>query len=610
MAETSILTVGTGRGYTALHFCSGILSHRLFPLIAALLAMAMALPSLRSGLQGDDLWYRCAMERPPGLERIFQKPGAFNLVADGDPERTRRMMNLGLLPWWSCPDFRLSFLRPVSNLTHRLDFALWPKDASLMHLHNILWYGAWTFCIAILYRRMIPIAWVAGLAAFLFAIDDAHALPACWIASRNTVIGATFAVVSLLLHDVWRRKRAWPWAFLSTAAFGLALLSKESAIGICAYLFAYALFMDTGGTKSRAWSLMPYALTALLWQTSYRALGLGVSDSRFYTDPAGSPLSALRAVFERGPILLFGQWGFPPAETVWLLTPAGRHIFWFAAVIWLAVLLYFLVPLLKTERTARFFFAGMLLATVPACMGMVTNRMLEYVGIGGIGLLAMLLNVLARQWKRSAQVSNPWPGRIVLSALVSFHFICSPVSFFISHWKFSEALANRDDLLARVAVLPDLAGKTIIFPSPPHASYASYLQIHLALAGQPLPAHVWALAPGYFAHEREATRCTRLDPYRLQIERTSGIPIQLERGRRRPLCVGDRIELDGMTVTISQVDSANLPKTLVFAFSEPLESPSMVWLAVAGNKLSPWSPPGVGETVPLGERWKDPDREP
>jgi hypothetical protein len=564
--------------------------------------MTMAIPSLRSGLQGDDLWFQCVMESPPGLEEVFGKSGSFNLVADGDPQRTRHMMNLGLLPWWSCPDFRLSFWRPVSNITHRLDFTLWPKRAALMHLQNILWYGVWTFCVALLYRRLIRIAWVAGLAGLLFAIDDAHALPACWIASRSTIIAATFAVVCLLLHDRWRRQGPWPWALLSGAAFSVALLSKESAIGICAYLFAYAVFLDRGSVRSRIARLAPYVLLAVLWQTAYRILGLGVSDSQFYIDPRGSPLHALKAVFERGPIVLFGQWGFPPAETVWLLTPAGRHVFWLVAVVWLVVVFSCLVPLLKTERTAQFFFVGMCLAAVPACLGMVSNRMLEYVGIGGIGLLAMLLSVLPQRCRRCERVSNRWFGRLVFSALLSFHFICAPFSFEISHWAFSRAMAQRDHLLARIAALGDLAGKTVLFPSPPHASYTSYLQIHLALAGQPMPDHAWALAPGYFSHEREAISCTRLDPYRLQIEMQNGIPIQLERGRRQPLRVGDRVDLDGMTVTISEVNSANLPTTMVFAFSEPLESSSMVWLSIVGKDLSLWSPPKIGETVSLGRR--------
>ncbi len=599
-ARNSVRKASKRHGCAVLCLGSKILHHRRFPFLAAVCAMAMALPSLRSGFQGDDLWFRCAVACPPGLERIFEKPGSFNRVADGDPERTRHMMTLGLLPWWSCPDFRLSFWRSVSNVTHRFDFALWPENAALMHLQSILWYGLWTLCLAFLYRRLIPSAPVAGLAAFLFAIDDAHALPACWIASRNTVIAALFGAVCLGLHDVWRRQRAWPWAILSTAAFGLAVLSKESAIGICAYLLAYALFVDTASARSRVGTLMPYALVALLWQTVYHVMGFGISDSRLYLDPAGTPFQALRAVFERGPILLFGQWGFPPAETVWLLSPVGQLVLWGAAVVWLVAVFYFLIPLLRTERVARFFFAGMVLATVPACMGMVSSRMLEYVGIGGIGLLAMLLSVLPRQCQHTEPASNPWLSRIALAALVSVHLICAPCGFFLSHREFSKALAQRDDLLARVPVLTDCAGKTVVFPSPPHASYASYLQIHLALAGQPLPAHVWALAPGYFAHEREAICCTRLDPYRLRIEMKNGIPIQLERGRKQPLRVGDHIDLDGMIVTIADVDSAGFPRTMTFAFPEPLESPSIVWLAVAGKVPSFWSPPPVGETVSLG----------
>jgi hypothetical protein len=66
--------------------------------------------------------------------------------------------------------------------------------------------------------------------------------------------------------------------------------------------------------------------------------------------------------------------------------------------------------------------------------------------------------------------------------------------------------------------------------------------------------------------------------------------------------IGDRIDLDGMTVTVSDIDSAGLPKTMVFAFPVPLESPSIVWLEILGKELSPWSPPRVGETISLVNR--------
>ncbi len=578
-------------------FCSRVLSHRSFPFVAALIAMALAMPSVRTGLQGDDLWFRCAIYCPSGLEQVFEANGSLSLVADGDSQRNRRLMNLGLLPWWSCEDFKLSFWRPLSNMTHRLDYALWPESTKLMHLQSILWYGALTLCVSLLYRRLIPTAWVAGLAALLFAIDDAHSLPACWIAARTTVIAGFFAVVSLLLHDTWRKSAAWPWRLLALVSFALALLSKEAAIGICAYLVAYALFMDSGSIRSRLFSLLPYGLIVMIWQLAYRFFGFGVSSSELYVDPAGSPLRVLKIIIDRGPILLFGQWGFPPPEIVLILTPLARQIFWITTIVLLAGLFYILVPLLKTQRIARYLFAGMLMATVPACMGMISGRMLEYVGIGGSALLAILLYALFKQRNSSQHALDRWLCRILLPALLVIHLIFAPIGFFVTHWTFGKPLAVRQETLSNAAMIPKLAGKTVILLNPPHASYASYLQIRRALAGQPLPRHVWALAPGRFTHTQQTVSFKRLDMYRLQVEVQNGIPIQMERGRENPLCIGDRIDLDGMTVTVSDIDSAGLPRTMVFEFPVPLESPSIVWLQILEKELSPWSPPRVGETI-------------
>ncbi|MHC4215541.1 MAG: protein kinase family protein [Planctomycetota bacterium] len=472
----------------------------------------------------------------------------------------------------------------------------------MMHLQSILWYGAWTLCVTLLYRRLIPTAWIAGLAGLIFAIDQAHSLPACWIAARTTVIAGFFAVVCLLLHDTARNRAAWPCSLLAAVAFALALLSKEAAIATCAYLLAYALLMDSGSIRSRLLTMAPYGVIVMIWQLAYRILGFGISSSELYVDPAGSPLRALKIIFERGPILLFGQWGFPPPETVWLLTPLARQIFWVVAILWLAALFYILVPPLKDQPAARYFFLGMLIATVPACMGMISGRMLEYVGIGGSALLAILLYALLNKHYSSRHALDRCLCRIFLPVLLVIHLIFAPIGFIVTHWTFRKPLTMRQETLTQAARIPQLAGKTVLLLNPPHASYASYLQIHRALAGKALPAHVWALAPGRFEHTRQTVHIKRLDLYRLQIKVQNGIPIQLERGRNQPLCIGDRIDLDGMTVTVSDIDSAGLPKTMVFTFPVPLESPSIVWLEILGKELSPWSPPRIGETILLVNR--------
>ncbi len=578
-------------------FCVRILGYKHFPFIAALIAMSMAIPSIRSGFQGDDLWFRSAICRPVGLEEVFAKGGSPSLVADGDLQRNKLMKNLGLLPWWCCDDFKLSFWRPISNITHRLDFALWPDSASLMHLQNILWYGAWTLFVALLYRRLIPIAWVSGLGGLLFAIDDGHSLPVCWIANRTTLIAGTFAVVSLLLFVMSRKKGSWHWTILSLFTFTLALLSKEAAIGICAYLFAYAMFIDSGSLKSRLLALSPYAVIVLIWQFIYRFLGFGANNSEIYIDPAGSPLGFLRTIIERGPVLLFGQWAFPPPETIWLLSPSGRQIFWLIAIGVLIGLFYILVPLLKTRPVARFCFLGMLLATIPTCSGMIAGRMLDYIGIGGMGLLALLLHDIFMKRYYPGRVPTRRLIMVFLPALLIIHFLFSPISFFISHMKFGEPLAARQETLTQAATMPQLAGKTVLLLNPPHASYASYLQIHRALLGQSLPVHVWALVPGRFAHRQQIFQVKRPDMYSLQVEARNGIPVQMERGRENRLNIGDRLDLDGMTVMIYDTDSSGLPTSVLFKFPVTLESSSIVWLQVSGKELLPWSPPGIGETI-------------
>ncbi|MES1204492.1 MAG: hypothetical protein ABUS79_01020 [Pseudomonadota bacterium] len=44
-------------------------------------------------------------------------------------------------------------------------------------------------------------AWIAGLAAFLYAIDDAHGFAVGWLASRCTLMGTFFAIASLIAHE-------------------------------------------------------------------------------------------------------------------------------------------------------------------------------------------------------------------------------------------------------------------------------------------------------------------------------------------------------------------------------------------------------------------------
>ena len=63
------------------------------------------------------------------------------------PSVNADLMDQGIIPWWSVADVRITFFRPLSTLTHWLDFQLWPESHEMMHVHSLLWYGGLCVCL-------------------------------------------------------------------------------------------------------------------------------------------------------------------------------------------------------------------------------------------------------------------------------------------------------------------------------------------------------------------------------------------------------------------------------------------------------------------------------
>jgi hypothetical protein len=102
-----------------------VLEHRRAPLFAALLAFVLMLPALRTGSVGDDYFHRMV------LLRLGEWGAATNPVWDLFSFAPTRLIpwivNTGYLPWWMDPGINISPARPLTALTHVLDYALWPN---------------------------------------------------------------------------------------------------------------------------------------------------------------------------------------------------------------------------------------------------------------------------------------------------------------------------------------------------------------------------------------------------------------------------------------------------------------------------------------------------
>jgi hypothetical protein len=73
----------------------------------------------------------------------------------GDPDRTHRIMDRGVFPWWTDPILKAEFLQALTVFTHRLDYVLWPDSPALMHAQSLIWLGTSLAAVAVFYRREI-----------------------------------------------------------------------------------------------------------------------------------------------------------------------------------------------------------------------------------------------------------------------------------------------------------------------------------------------------------------------------------------------------------------------------------------------------------------------
>ena len=581
------------------------------PLLLAALAVALSLPALGLGFQLDDHYLRLALSRPPQDPAWARPPGDVFAFFRGDPAFTRQAREHASVPWWADERLQLAFWRPLSGLTHGLDFALWPRSPALMHAHSLLWLGACVAAAAALFGRLGLAPAVAGLAGLLFALDDGHGTPAAWIANRNALVASFFGLLCLLAHHRWRAEGWRPGALLAPLCLALGLLGGEMAVATGGYLLAHALFLERGPWRARLASLAPGALVGLGWALLYRAQGYGTRHSVLYVDPLGSPLEFAGALLERGPILFFGQFALP-ADLHGALSPAGRQAFWLAACALLVAVGALLWPLLRADRVARFLAAGLLLSLVPAAATFPSSRLLVMASLGGAGLVAQWL---VRAWAGPARGLT----RVAAWAAVALHLVLAPLGLL--------GAASGVDLLGQVptraaATLPSepaLSRQHLLLVNTPSAFLSAQSLLERGLSGGPTPARAHVLASGL-----GALRLSRPDARSLELRPEGGwlappgsvsrngdpsppafdqhhVLAIFDRLYRGPdgFATGQRLALGGLEVVIRALTADGRPAEALFVFERPLEDPLHRWLQWHAGGYQPFAPPPVGASVEL-----------
>ena len=566
--------------------------------IIVFVGVLLAAASLDTGLVGDDYFQAIVLRGTPKIDGMPANALDLFSFARGEPRSMQAVMDSGFFPWTADPALRLAFFRPLSSLTHALDYRLWPSSPFLMHVQSLAWFALALLIVGLVYRRFLGVPWVAALAALLYAVDDAHGPAVGWIANRNAIVSLAIALPALLFHDRWRRDRWRPGPWLASLSLAIGLLAGESAVAVCAYLFAYALHIERGTLRARVASLAPYAIVVVLWRITYGALGYGASGSGVYFDPGRDPIGFIGALPKRLPSLLVGQIALPWSDAATLAEFSTPVIALALALVTFAVLAAFAIfawPLVRRDPVARFFATGMVLAAIPVCSIFPADRLLLFVGVGGMGLVAQLI----------ASASPGRFARIATGLLVAVHLVLSPPMLAVRSRSNITVRAPTDFADKTIPRTDDIAEKTIVLVDPPNDLFAAYVMMTRAALGETRPARMRALASG-----GGTVSVTRLDantvllrPQRGFMERISE---QMLRGRRHPLRAGDQVKIAGMTATVTLSLADGRPSAIAFRFDTPLDDPSFVWLEWSPRGYEPFPLPKIGETTILaGEEFLD-----
>lgn len=566
------------------------LVHPRWPWIVAAVAFVLVLPSLPLGHMVDDLMHAHALrggEVPGGPRGIWD----MYRFADGG-EGLARGVAKGMFPWWSSPSLKFAFFRPLSSVLIALDHQVLGDVPWLSHLLSCGAYAALALLVALLLRRLVPGA-AGGLAALLYAVDDAHHFPVLWIANRHAILSGALGVAALLAHLRWRegRGRAWTGPLLML----LSLAAGESALTVVPYVLAWAWWMDPAGRRAALRALAPWGAVIALWAAGYVAGGYGASGSEVYLDPLGQPGRFLAGLATRLPQLLLAQLFLPPADVAPLIPPERAVV---AAVVGLALLTAVVVPLHRLTRAHpahRVLAAGMVLSLVPACAVFPSDRLLVLSGVGAFGLVAIALVEVGRRWlARDASRSAVAFAAVMTAVHLVLATLLMPVRIASTGAVFTAGIARG---AATVPHDPGVVGKTLVVLVAPDALMTSYMFLDHLAAGRPAPDRARVLAVA----QKGAVTALREGEQSLVLRGSEALNVDVfsRLFRADRYAAGERIEAGDMTVEVLAVDAAGFPIEVRYVFDRALDPAHQRWITWRGRGFVELPILAVGESVVL-----------
>jgi hypothetical protein len=537
--------------------------------------LAVSAPALVTPFCLDD-WVQRAV-----LSGAFThtSPWALFTFADGIPAHFAPFIAKGPFPWFTLPELKIAFFRPLSTFFLHVDVWAFGDSALGAHLHSIAWALAMLAAARRLYGALVPQA--ALIASVMFALDDSHAMSIMWVANRNALHAGAFGLWGLIAHLAWREQGRARYLVAAMACFTLALASAEASVGLLAYVVARELAVK----ERRFTAVLPTGALVVAYAVVYRLLGMGAWGSATYLDPTREPLAYLGEAPRRF-LALFGTWSTGVSADGWLTFP---HLRW--AMVSLGVVALpgwwwvwrksAFEP--KTNETLRWLSLGALLAVLPTLATWPTDRLLLPASFGACAVAG---SVLQAAWVTKRRLVVGWASvAFLVLPLVTWGLLPTVFRAWDRGVTRTMTEGERGFEHERVVVL----SSTDFAP-------AMYGTAVAALKGYALPTtwHVLSMSPS-------AVTVTRTDATHFELALAEGRMIdsifeENFRATRFPFATGDTVPLEGLRVTVQRVEGGH-PISISVQLERPLTDFTFVWFD--GERFARVSLPDSGHVLEL-----------
>lgn len=176
-----------------------------------------------------------------------------------------------------------NFYRPLNVAWFMVEYHLFGLAPAAWHLANLAWHLVATAAVYLFARRLTSDGLTSALAALFFGLHPIHMEAVAWVSGPNDIMITVFSIASFLAFARAReRNQPLHWV-LSLVSFAAALLIKEPAIVLPAFL---AVWEWTRPEKSSdallsrlrrtAFAVVPHAAVALAY-LAVRRLVLGAT---------------------------------------------------------------------------------------------------------------------------------------------------------------------------------------------------------------------------------------------------------------------------------------------------------------------------------------------